>query len=202
VPRNQEKLMLMEFGEIMVRGLFQNISPIENNNSTLLRFEDLKVYASLYKSFAKSEVAVAMVAFPVKHSLEFVLKTLADGRKHHEINGSGNEMLIKEVDVNPSGSLVVWSTVSKEYFDLISKGDGVSEDSMLISGFAISSHGHTTTSNTCGSVITLVLRMLVEGNQSLQETGQQAMKSITEAINQTVERVKVALDKQRPPSPR
>ncbi|GKF14318.1 hypothetical protein Tco_0055780, partial [Tanacetum coccineum] len=117
------------------------------------------------------------------------------------IDGSGNEMLIKEVDVNPSGSLVVWSTVSKEYFDLISKGDGVSEDSMLISGFAISSHGHTTTSNTCGSVITLVLRMLVEGNQSLQETGQQAMESITEAINQTVERVKVALDKQRPPSP-
>ncbi|GKE73873.1 hypothetical protein Tco_1535914, partial [Tanacetum coccineum] len=76
--------MLMEFGEIMVRGLFQNISPIENNNSTLLRFKDLKVYASLYKSFAKSEVAVAMVAFPIKHSLEFVLKTLADGRKHHE----------------------------------------------------------------------------------------------------------------------
>ncbi|GJV29772.1 hypothetical protein Tco_1386220 [Tanacetum coccineum] len=59
----------------------------------------------------------------------------------------------------------------------------------LISGFSISIDGHTTTSNTCGSVITLVLRMLVEGNQSLQERGQQAMESITEAINQTVERV-------------
>ncbi|GJW87791.1 hypothetical protein Tco_0163131 [Tanacetum coccineum] len=118
------------------------------------------------------------------------------------IEGSSNEMLIKEVDVNRSGSLVVWSTVSKKYFDLISDGEGVSEESVLISGFSISTDGHTTTTNTCGSVITLVLRMLVEGNQSLQEKGQQAIESITLAINQTVERVKVALDKQRPPSPR
>ncbi|GKC27028.1 hypothetical protein Tco_1034322 [Tanacetum coccineum] len=88
VPRNQEKLMLTGFGEIMLRGLFQNISPIENNNSTLLRSvtgpEDLMVHASLYKSFANSEVAGAMVAFPVKHSPDYVLKTIADGRKHHE----------------------------------------------------------------------------------------------------------------------
>ncbi|GJX30583.1 hypothetical protein Tco_0238662, partial [Tanacetum coccineum] len=110
-----------------------------------------------------------------------------------------SQVVIKEVDVNPSGSLVVWSTVSKKYFDLISEGEGVSEDSMLISGFSISIDGHTTTSNTCGSVITLVLRMLVEGNQSLQERGQQAMESITSAINQTVEGVKEALDEQRPP---
>ncbi|GJV53215.1 serine/threonine-protein kinase [Tanacetum coccineum] len=80
-------------------------------------------------------------------------------------------------------------------------GQGVSEDSVLISGFSISTDGHTAT-NTCGSVITLVLRMLVEGNQSLQEKRQQAIESITLAINQTVERVKEALDKQRPPSPR
>ncbi|GKD51601.1 reverse transcriptase domain, reverse transcriptase zinc-binding domain protein [Tanacetum coccineum] len=50
-------------------------------------------------------------------------------------------------------------------------------------------------------VITLVLRMLVEGNQPLQEKRQQAIESITLAINQAVERVKEALDKQRPPSP-
>ncbi|GJV94408.1 hypothetical protein Tco_1545985 [Tanacetum coccineum] len=78
-PWNQEKLMLMGFGEIMVRGLFQK------NNSTLLWSvsgpEDLKVHASLYKSFANFEVAGAVVAFGVKHSPEFVLKTLGDGCK-------------------------------------------------------------------------------------------------------------------------
>ncbi|GKF60796.1 hypothetical protein Tco_0177582, partial [Tanacetum coccineum] len=114
-----------------------------------------------------------------------------------EIEGSSNEMLIKEVDVNPSRSLVVWSTISKKYFDLISECEGVSKDSMLISGFSISINGHTTTSNTCGLVITLVLRMLVEGNQPLQERGQQAMESITSAINQTVGGVKEALNEQR-----
>ncbi|GKE53959.1 START domain-containing protein [Tanacetum coccineum] len=61
---------------------------------------------------------------------------------------------------------------------------------------------HATATNTCGSVITLVLPMLVEGNQPLQEKRQQVIESITLAINQTVERVKEALDKQRPPSPR
>ncbi|GJX07604.1 hypothetical protein Tco_0195536 [Tanacetum coccineum] len=55
-----------------------------------------------------------------------------------KIEGSSDEMLIKEVDVNRSGSLVVWSTISKNYFDLISNGEGVSEDSVLISGFSIS----------------------------------------------------------------
>ncbi|GKB63074.1 START domain-containing protein [Tanacetum coccineum] len=52
-----------------------------------------------------------------------------------------------------------------------------------------------------GSVITLVLRMLVDGNQPLQEKRQQSIESITYAINQTVERVKEALEKPRPPSP-
>nr|GEZ49206.1 homeobox domain-containing protein/START domain-containing protein [Tanacetum cinerariifolium] len=52
-----------------------------------------------------------------------------------------------------------------------------------------------------GSVITLVLQMLVDGNQPLQEKRQQSIKSITFAINQTLERIKEALEKPRPPSP-
>ncbi|GKC66886.1 GTP-binding protein SAR1A, partial [Tanacetum coccineum] len=62
--------------------------------------------------------------------------------------------------------------------------------------------GHTTAINTGGLVNTLVLRMLVDGNQPLPEKRQQAIESITSAINHTVERVKEALEKQRPPSPR
>ncbi|GJX30584.1 START domain-containing protein [Tanacetum coccineum] len=76
-PWNQEKLILMGFGEIMVCGLFENINPIEKNNSTLLWSvtgpEDLKVHASLYKSFANFEVVGAVVAFGVKHSPAFAL---------------------------------------------------------------------------------------------------------------------------------
>ncbi|PWA98542.1 homeobox-leucine zipper protein HDG12 [Artemisia annua] len=189
--------------------------------------EDLKVHASLYEQpFANFEVAGAVVAFGVKHSPEFVLQTLGDVSKHHEwdvlggskklcmltqystgadprnnisaslIEGSSGEILIKEVDVNRSGSLVVWSSVSKKDFDLISNGQPISEDSVLISGFSISADGHTTG----GSSITLVLRMLVEGDQPLQEKRQRAIDLITDAVNQTVKRVKEALDKQRPPS--
>ncbi|PWA81580.1 Homeobox domain-containing protein/START domain-containing protein [Artemisia annua] len=208
-----EKLDLMEFGDCMVRGLFEKISPNDDCNSTLWRSvtgsEDLKVYASLYKSYsnlymspANFEVAGGVVAFGVKHSPEFVLETLGDERIHHEIEGS-NKMLIKEVNVNRSGSLVMWSTVSKKDFDLIINGKGLNgkEDPVLISGFSISTDGHTTATNTGGSVITLVLRMLVDGNQPLQEKRQQSIDSITFAINQTVGRVKEALEKQRPPSP-
>ena len=101
-------------------------------------------------------------------------------------------MLVKEVNVNRSGSLVLWSTVSMKAFDLISRGQGFAEDSVLISGFSI-------TTNTGGSVITLVLRMLVQ--QPLQEQRQQAIESITLAINQTVERLKESLEKHQQPSP-
>ncbi|KAL6585280.1 hypothetical protein OROMI_004569 [Orobanche minor] len=245
VPMNQEKFMLMEFGDTMVHGLFRNISPIEYNtgSSLLSSVEDLRVHASVYKSFYNAQVVGAMVAFPVKHSPEFVLRTLADSRKHHQwdvlggfkklskprrhstggdpknnisvsvIEGgsssSSNEMLlIKEVDVNLSGSLVVWSTVSKTYFDhLISSGDVISKDSMLVSGFSITTDNHNTFG---GSVITLVLRMPVEEEeeeeegkrQSLQEKEKQTMmESITLAIIKTVERVKEALDKRRLPPP-
>ncbi|GKD06998.1 homeobox-leucine zipper protein HDG11, partial [Tanacetum coccineum] len=38
------------------------------------------------------------------------------------IEGSSDEILIKEVDVNQTGSLVMWSTVSKKDFDLIRNG--------------------------------------------------------------------------------
>ena len=106
-------------------------------------------------------------------------------------------MLIKEVNVNRSGSLVLWSTVSMKAFDHISRGQGFAEDSVLISGFSITTNGHTAATNTGGSVITLVLRMLV---QPLQEKRQQAIESITLAINQTVERLKEALEKHQPPS--
>ena len=55
-----------------MRGLFENISPIKSNNSTLLSSvtgpEDLKVHASLYESSANFEVAGAVAAFRVKHS--------------------------------------------------------------------------------------------------------------------------------------
>ncbi|GJY49286.1 villin 4 [Tanacetum coccineum] len=91
--------------------------------------------------------------------------------KLRETEGSSDEMLIKEVNINRSGSLVAWSTILKKDFDLISNGKGVSEYSVLISGFSISTHGHTTTMNTGSSGITLVLRMLVDAddNQPLQE---------------------------------
>ncbi|GJZ45573.1 hypothetical protein Tco_0593169 [Tanacetum coccineum] len=190
-----------------------------------------KSYSNLYWSSSNFEVAGGVVAFGVKHSHEFVLETLGDERIHHEwdvlgghrklytfkeystggdcrnnvsaskIEGSSDEILIKEVDVNQTGSLVMWSTVSKKDFDLIRNGGGVSEDSVLISGFSISTDGHTTATNTGGSVITLVWRMLVDGNQPLQEKRQQSIQSITFAINKTVERVKEALEKPRPPSP-
>ena len=91
----------------------------------------------------------------------------------------------------------MWSTVSKKVFDLIRLDKIVAEDSVLISGFAISTDGHTTG----GSVITLVLRMLVEGNQPLQEKMQQSGESIAFAINQTIGKVKEALEIQHAPSP-
>ncbi|PWA97882.1 hypothetical protein CTI12_AA024770 [Artemisia annua] len=215
------------FGDCMVRRLFENISPNDNNFSTLLWSvtgpEDLKVHVNLYNSSANFEVAGAVVAFHVKHSPSLCLRWLemhansmrklcmprqysTGGDPANNISasmiGSSDEMLIKEVNVNRSGSLVVWSTVSKKAFDLISHGKRLSDDSVLISGFSITTDGHTTATNTGGSVITLVLRTLVEGGQPLQEKRELAISLITTAIYETVVRVKEALDKQRPPSPR
>ncbi|GJV56009.1 START domain-containing protein [Tanacetum coccineum] len=263
VPWTLEKLSLMWFGESMVRGLFENVGPNEDCHSTLWRSvtgsEDMKVYASLYKSSANFEVAGGVVTFGVRHSPELVLETLGDERTHHEvllsinqphtltqacfedlsenfapnclssscffgrinpprirvlsggdtrnsisasmIDGSTSEILIKEVNVNRSGSLVLWSTVSMKDFDVMSHGRESPEDSALISGFSITTNGHTAATNTGGSVITLVLRKLVEGNQPLQEKRLQSIESITFAINQTVGRVKQALEKHQPPSP-
>ncbi|GJV88964.1 villin-4-like protein [Tanacetum coccineum] len=73
------------------------------------------------------------------------------GFEDMKTEGSSDEMLIKEVNINRSGSLVAWSTILKKDFDLISNGKGVSEYSVLISGFSISTHGHTTTTNTGSS---------------------------------------------------
>ena len=97
----------------------------------------------------------------------------------------------------------MWTTVSKKIFDLISLGKAPPPDvPVLISGFSISTDGHTTATNRGGSVVTLVLRMWgVIGNKPLQEKGPESVALITLAINQTVGRVKEALEKQRPPSP-
>ncbi|GJX67895.1 START domain-containing protein [Tanacetum coccineum] len=169
VPWTLEKLSLMWFGESMVRGLFENVGPNEDCHSTLWRSvtgsEDMKVYASLYKSSANFEVAGGVVTFGVRHSPELVLETLGDERTHHEwdvlggltklntfkkystggdtrnsisasmIDGSTSEILIKEVNVNRSGSLVLWSTVSMKDFDVMSHGRESPEDSALIFRF-------------------------------------------------------------------
>ena len=79
----------MEFGESMVSGLFENISPNEDKNSSLWRsitgLDDLKVYAILYNSSSNYEVVGGAVTFGVNYSPEFVLKILGDERKHHEV---------------------------------------------------------------------------------------------------------------------
>ncbi|GKA37852.1 START domain-containing protein [Tanacetum coccineum] len=139
---------------------------MHEQRSTLWRsvtgFEDMKVYVTLYRSPAYFEVARGVVAFGVKHHewdmprglrRLYTLKessTSGDWRNNISaslIEGSSDEMLIKEVNINRSGSLVVWSTVLKKDFDLISNGKGVSEHSVLISGFSISTDGHTTATN-------------------------------------------------------
>jgi hypothetical protein len=74
----------MEFGESMVRGLFQNVGPNDYYKS-VTGSDDLKVYASLYKSSANFEVAGGAVAFSVRHSPQFVLETLGDEHTHHEV---------------------------------------------------------------------------------------------------------------------
>nr|GEY03002.1 homeobox-leucine zipper protein HDG11 [Tanacetum cinerariifolium] len=67
VPWILKKLSLMDFGESMVRGLFENVGPNEYCNSILWRSftvsEDLKVYANLYNSSANFEVAGGVVTF-------------------------------------------------------------------------------------------------------------------------------------------
>ncbi|GKF57113.1 hypothetical protein Tco_0170650, partial [Tanacetum coccineum] len=90
VPWVNDKLTMIEFGEIMARDLFENVGPNEDRNSTLWRSatgsqEDSKVYATLYRSSANFEVALGVVAFAVKHSPEFVLETLGDERTHLEV---------------------------------------------------------------------------------------------------------------------
>nr|GFA85013.1 homeobox domain-containing protein/START domain-containing protein [Tanacetum cinerariifolium] len=89
VPWILEKLSLMNFGESMVRGLFENVGPNEDCNSTLWRSvtgsEDMKVYDSLYKSSANFEVAGGVVTFGVRHSPELVLEMLGDEETHHEV---------------------------------------------------------------------------------------------------------------------
>nr|GEU74036.1 homeobox domain-containing protein/START domain-containing protein [Tanacetum cinerariifolium] len=84
-----EKLSLMNFGESMVHGLFENVGPNEDCNSTLWRSvtgsEDMKVYDSLYKSSANFEVVGGAVTFGVRHSPELVLETLGDEEIHHEV---------------------------------------------------------------------------------------------------------------------
>nr|GFA90941.1 Ty3/gypsy retrotransposon protein [Tanacetum cinerariifolium] len=107
------------------------------------------VYASLYKSSANFEVAIGVVAFSVKHSPDFVLETLGDERTHLEIDSWSNEMF-KEVIVNRSGSLVLWSTVSLKAFDVMSHTKGFPKDPVLISGFSITTNGHTAAANTGG----------------------------------------------------
>ncbi|GJS30955.1 hypothetical protein Tco_0491575 [Tanacetum coccineum] len=68
----------------------------------------------------------------------------------------------------------------------------------IVSGVSISTNGHTTTdTDTGGSLITLVLRQLVDGNQK----SQQATESIIFAVNETIVRIKQALRKQRTPIP-
>nr|GFB30313.1 homeobox-leucine zipper protein HDG11-like [Tanacetum cinerariifolium] len=93
VPWILEKLSLMNFGESMVHGLFENVGPNEDCNSTLWRSvtgsEDMKVYDSLYKSSANFEVAGGMVTFGVRHSPELVLETLGDVEIHHEVDVLG-----------------------------------------------------------------------------------------------------------------
>nr|GFB18763.1 homeobox-leucine zipper protein HDG11-like [Tanacetum cinerariifolium] len=89
VPWILEKLSLMNFGESMVRGLFENVGLNEDCNSTIWRSvtgsEDMKVYDSLYKSSANFEVAGSVVTFGVRHSPELVLETLGDKETHHEV---------------------------------------------------------------------------------------------------------------------
>ncbi|PWA81581.1 hypothetical protein CTI12_AA186670 [Artemisia annua] len=212
-PWITEKLTFMEFGEYcMVRFLFENISPNDDFNRTLWRSvtgpEDLKVHATLYKSFANFEVAGGVVAFHVKHSPEFVLETLGDERIHHEWDVLGGLRKIYTFKQYSTGSdtrnhisASKWCGPLFQRKILISSAMAISEDSVLVSGFSISTDGHTTATNKGGSVITLVLRMLVDGNLPLQEKRQQSIELITFAINQTVGRVKEALEKPRPPSP-
>nr|GEZ95735.1 homeobox-leucine zipper protein HDG11-like [Tanacetum cinerariifolium] len=156
VPWILEKLSLMNFGESMARGLFENVGPNEDCNSTLwrsvTRSEDMKVYDSLYKSYANFKVAGGVVTFGVRHSPELVLETHGDEEIHHEV-----------WDV--LGGLTKLYTLTKY------------------------STGDDTRNNISASM------KLVEGNQPLQEKRQQSIESITFAINQTVGRVKEALEK-------
>ncbi|GJU08360.1 hypothetical protein Tco_1124790 [Tanacetum coccineum] len=134
------------------------------------------VYATLYKLTLNREVAWDVLRGLRKLYTLKQYSTGGDCRNNISasmIEGSSYEILIKEVNVNRSGSLVVWSTVLKKDFDLMSNGEGVSEYSADIGGFSVQQQmDHTTATNTGGSVITL-----------------------------TVERVKEALEKPRPPSP-
>lgn len=118
-----------------------------------------------------------------------------------------DSVVVQEVTISQAGSLVVWSMIPRGTSYRISLGQELAPDDIspwsVVSGFSISTDGRTAGTNTGGSVVTLVLRMLVIDTQdkSEQERSQQAIESISLAVNQTVQSVRESLEKHQPAAP-
>nr|XP_043633569.1 homeobox-leucine zipper protein HDG11-like [Erigeron canadensis] len=106
-----------------------------------------------------------------------------------------NEVLLQETSVSPSGSLVVWSLLTKEPFELPRLGR-VPQDFPLIglSGVANSLQNTTTSSNTGGgSFITLGLQQVY----CYTDLGPKLTEVVTKLMRDTINRIVAVLNSRK-----
>ncbi|PWA98544.1 Homeobox domain-containing protein/START domain-containing protein [Artemisia annua] len=219
--QDKEKSILMRLGHTMVKGLFDQIGPNEDENSIFPSFDD---FTTFYK-VNDEVVGGAVMSFIVTQSPDFVLEILGNVKIRHEwdhlmgfrklhpivcyptaedtrntvsLSKMDDEdiMLIQEVTVERARSLVVWSTLPRDASYRISLGEET-DIPLLVSGFVICQNGDTTANSMGGSVVTLVLRKFSNVDEPLEFLDSPPLT----ALNETVKRVKEELDKRQPLSP-
>ncbi|GJV14448.1 reverse transcriptase domain-containing protein [Tanacetum coccineum] len=163
---DSRELNMMPMGNRMVNELFDKLGPNEDQYSSIfLSYDDVK---NLYKVSENHVVGGGVMTFVVTQSPEFWdylggLKVLQpfmcypigeDPRNNVSISKIDGEdkMLMQEVTISRVGSIVVWSTVPWDISYLTSLGQEITLDiPELVSGFVISSNGHTTDTDVGGS---------------------------------------------------